>query len=92
MSLALIYFRSYIGGMKPVPEAFREARKALGITQTELAKHIDCTQGFIAQIESGWRSLPKHILKKLPAAIRNPVIDASIAELMEQADKLERMR
>jgi transcriptional regulator with XRE-family HTH domain len=35
----------------------REARKQSGLTQAEVAKVLGCQQGFISQIETGWKGL-----------------------------------
>jgi len=39
------------------PEDFRKARRALNITQTQLAKHLGVSQSYVTQIETGQRRL-----------------------------------
>jgi len=47
---------------------------------------------FMNDIERGHRNFPTKYLPKLPSEIRGQVIDAALAELKDQADKLEQMR
>ena len=44
-------------GHEALREALIAARKAAGLTQTDLAKKLKCHQSFIARLESGQRRI-----------------------------------
>jgi transcriptional regulator with XRE-family HTH domain len=57
----------------------RRLREAEGLTQEQLAKQADVTQGYIAQLESGLKKNPSlPTLKKLARAL-----GVSVGELLE---------
>jgi transcriptional regulator with XRE-family HTH domain len=86
------YFRCPISERMNAAETLRQARLAAGMTQRALAAHLGITPGFLHDVENSRRRLaPKHFAR-LPDAIRGPVIDAALAELQDQADKLDKMR
>ena len=54
----------------------RRRRKALGLTQQQLAKLAGTTRGHVAQLEIGIRTNPSlSVLKRLARALRVPLID-----------------
>lgn len=56
-------------------ERLKEKRKALGLTQAELAERIGCTQKDVARWESGVREPRLTALKKLAEALGCKVDD-----------------
>ncbi len=87
-----ILISAYMESMATVAEALRDARKAMALSQHDLGVMLGCTQGFIAQIEAGTRPLPLPMIAAVPSTLRGAIIDAKLAELQDQADKLEAMR
>lgn len=51
-----------------IGERFREHRKAMGMTQTELAKNLFVTQSMVAQVEAGVK-IPTVVMVKLAAEV-----------------------
>jgi len=56
----------------PTPEEIRQARKKLGITQTELAKRAGVSQAYIAKIESGQADPKLSTLRMISQALQSP--------------------
>lgn len=54
----------------PVRSIFRARRRALGLTQTQLADRVGTTQSVIAAIETGRRTLSSTMKKNLKEALR----------------------
>jgi transcriptional regulator with XRE-family HTH domain len=75
-----------------IGSTLRDARKRAGLTQAGLAAMMGIKPQFMNDIERGHRNFPTKYLPKLPSEIRGQVIDAALAELKDQADKLEQMR
>ena len=53
------------------------ARKALGLTQTELAQRLGCSQQIVAHYENGARRVPASVLPKLA-----DILSSSVEQLM----------
>src|SRR5689334_3986884 len=53
----------------------RYRRQALGLTQSELAKRISCSNAMIKKIESGQRRPSVQLVKLLARALRIPAAD-----------------
>ncbi len=70
----------------------RRAREATGLSLRELARQMGISATFLSDVERDRAALPLTRYEQLPDAIRGPVIDAALAELQDQADKLEAMR
>ena len=56
----------------PTPEEIRQARKKLGITQTELARRAGVSQAYIAKIESGQADPKLSTLRMISQALQGP--------------------
>lgn len=54
----------------PLHSIFRTRRRALGLTQSELAERVDTTQSVITAIENGHRTLSATMEEKLRDALR----------------------
>ena len=67
--------------MDAITQALIDARKSAGLTQSQLAETLGWSQSTLADIERGRRALPRAIYSKLPAHIRNAVIDVAIKQL-----------
>ncbi len=78
--------------MSKVTEALENAREQAGLSQRELARALGISAPFMNDVLQGRRELGHKHFDKLPDAIRGPVIDAALAELQDQADKLKAMR
>jgi len=67
----------------PTPEEIRQARKRLGMTQSELARLAGVSQAYIAKIESGQADPKLSTLRKISHAIQssaaNPITAGDIA-------------
>ena len=63
----------------------RNIRIRKGITQQELAKALDCSQGSITAYENGTRIPPLNVLEQIASFFRVP-----IADLLPTIDGLER--
>jgi hypothetical protein len=60
--------------------------------QKELAQILGISNSHLNNIEVGARVFLLAYVSMLPSEIRGQVIDAALAELQDQADKLESMR
>jgi DNA-binding XRE family transcriptional regulator len=56
----------------------RERREKVELTQTELAKEVSISRGYLSQIEAGQRQVSLHVALKLAA-----LLQISIDELLE---------
>ncbi len=70
----------------------RSARKAAGLSLRALARQLGVSATFLSDIELDRIAFPPARYKDLPEPIRKAFIDAALAELHDQADKLEAMR
>jgi len=48
----------------------RERREKIGLTQTELAKEVSISRGYLSQIEAGQRQVSLHVALKLAMLLR----------------------
>ncbi|QPB42197.1 helix-turn-helix transcriptional regulator [Rodentibacter haemolyticus] len=58
-----------------------EFRKKINLTQQELAKEINITQGAIAHYETGRREPPINIAQRIISVMKNHGIDCTLDEL-----------
>jgi len=59
---------------KPInPAVVVIARESRGLTQSELARRLSVSQGWLSRVESGLRGVPNSILEKLSAILDYPV-------------------
>lgn len=64
--------------MKTVGQALKDARKAMGLTQAQLALRFGCRQSFVADVERGNKPLPRDMILKIPQGrLRDEVISAA---------------
>jgi DNA-binding XRE family transcriptional regulator len=56
----------------------RERREKAGLTQTELAKEVSISRGYLSQIEAGQRQVSLHVALKLAS-----MLQLSIDKLLE---------
>ncbi|WP_299048742.1 helix-turn-helix domain-containing protein [uncultured Tateyamaria sp.] len=70
-------------GHEALREALIAARKAAGLTQTELASRLKCHQSFVARLESGQRRIDVIELIVLSRAI-----DGDAHELLDVAERM----
>lgn len=68
-------------GHEALCQALVAARKAIGLTQAQLADRLKCHQSFIARVESGERRIDVVELVVLARAL-----EADAAELLYKAD------
>lgn len=67
---------SYTGGMKKLSDVVRDARRALGMTQSELETAIDKRYGYVGMLETDKIGRPKpDTLRRLSAALKVPLED-----------------
>ena len=59
-----------LGTMTPVEIRLREMRKALGLTQVQLAKKAHMDQGDISRIEKGTKQITLDVLDRLCKALK----------------------
>lgn len=65
-----------------IGERIRELRLEAGITQRQLSVALGVAASFVCVVESGAKPFPRRLIAKLPRAIRVPILDAEIAELI----------
>ena len=59
-----------LGAMTPVEIRLRELRKALGLTQVQLAKKAHMDQGDVSRIEKGTKQISLDMLDRLCKALK----------------------
>jgi transcriptional regulator with XRE-family HTH domain len=62
-----------IPDLKLIGNRIREARKDSGLTQLEIGKHLDLTQGMINKIETGQNAITLANLFKLAEVLNRPL-------------------
>lgn len=75
--------------LEELGERIASRRKELGLTQSDLAAHFDCSQSMIAAYENGTRRLPVSFLPKL-----SRILGVSVGELLdcEESTKARKKR
>jgi len=63
-----------------VPRLIQVARARTGISQTNLAKAIGCSQAFVSKVESGIRDAGPEVLQRMAAALGIPLSFFSVSE------------
>ncbi len=71
--------------------AFRQARIAAKLTQESVALALGVSQPFVFDVEHGRRPLAEKYYAKLPAPIRDAVIDAAKGELRDRIARLDQI-
>ena len=51
--------------LKPTRHPLREVFRRNGVTYAMLARHCECSVGWIGQLMAGYRPMPKHMAAKL---------------------------
>ena len=64
------------------PEMIQLAREARGLDQKALSARLGVTQGYVSQLESGWRTPSDAVLQQLAAVLEYP------ADLFRQKDRV----
>jgi transcriptional regulator with XRE-family HTH domain len=72
-------------------QALRRSRKALSISQRDLARTIGITPQYMGDIEFGRRSFPARRIEMLPLKIRRAFVTATVDELRARIAELEKL-
>lgn len=75
-------------GHRALVDAMAEARKAVGMTQADLAKILRCQQSLIARVESGQRRIDAVDMVRWGRAVgKEPREFLQVVELVTPADQ-----
>lgn len=68
-------------------QTLKIVRRALNISQDQLAANLGCTNAYICQIENGWRPMPQHMAQKLREIL--PASETEISALLAVHERLK---
>ena len=76
----------------PITAALIAARKAVGMTQRDLAAALGLSPQYVNDVEKGRNELAAIHYGKLPNGIREAVVDAAVSSLLDQAEAIGKLR
>jgi transcriptional regulator with XRE-family HTH domain len=69
--------------------ALRRMRLEAGLPQKALAETLGISPQYMSDIESGSRTLPRHIISRMPPKIKSAVVAALKSEMQTKIDELD---